>query len=650
MLYYRDFESYEGQSRHESSDRRSGLSAKGQLVVEWLRSTPRPLDGMPRGNEEGVPRFSGHPDDLIWFLEDVRDLCMQAGCFEDCEWAQWCPAVCYSKHDLYDLVDKQKKVKIDSYQALLNYRLSFTDIAAQLQISSQLSWIEKDDLFLEGFNRELQGKILRRLKWSDQRQYVDDPWPTYQDSSKPSKAPGVGSRSQVIEVDGIKVAVAEPSSSALVEGRCESSFEHIEVTSYIAKESLTAVLQGECLQGRLEERSEEKLLGVKASVELEVTEAWGDSPVSQPKYSHSSLPPHTNIQPQIPPIELRDAEDEQRVNKRPVEAVACATEVPKPTLEPRGDLCEVPERARSIKVEEIELEVEAKGQSKGWTWSLGVETCMMSPSALSQPAKRSGTTALRVNNAHSLAPRTCSAAAVEIYTGLSQKSENYLFEGYEVYEGKVKAPHSGGWSAILESTAISTTRKSTKEAALRVRTPQILYKKKWMPPYVKGEVRRLYGVLCRVFKATRLGIEPKQSPGPHWHSGQDLSLTLRVFMFFLECMKVSEESDEHETPSRLICLLWRVFSVFLEDALWSGELLSRPLLQSGNPALSHWTLTLVRGLMFSRKYLRVSRTPRESEEVAKRSPSLDIRSSKNPSKVKRQEDTYISPYELSYEP
>ncbi|KAI6095297.1 hypothetical protein EDD16DRAFT_1720964 [Pisolithus croceorrhizus] len=129
-------------------------------------------------------------DDLIWFLEDVQDLCMQAGCFEDCKWAQWsifylgieefeqwrcllcaerdwadflkdaswlfslfrCPAVCYSKYDLYNLVDKQKKVKINSYKALLNYWLCFTDIAAQLQISNQLSWMEKDDLFFEGFD------------------------------------------------------------------------------------------------------------------------------------------------------------------------------------------------------------------------------------------------------------------------------------------------------------------------------------------------------------------------------------------------------------------------------------------------------------------------------------------------------------------
>ncbi|KAI6097706.1 hypothetical protein EDD16DRAFT_1716061 [Pisolithus croceorrhizus] len=633
MLYYRDFEGYESQSRCKRSDRRSGLSAEGQLVVEWLQSAPQPLDGMPRWNEEGAPRFTGHPDELIWFLEDVRDLCMQAGCFKDCEWAQWsiyylgieefkrwrhllhaetdwadflkdatrlfslfrCPIVCYSKHDLYDLVDKQKK----------------------------LSWIEKDDLFLEGFDQEFQGKILRRLKWNDRRQYVDDPWPTYQvareaerlleegyhfelreaclardqwsareaqyeaemrelraamteeqcqepercsesarpgskasqsssstslkiqsltcnllDSSKPSKAPGEGLRSQVVEVDSI-----------------ESSFECIEVTSCIAKGSLTAGLWGECLRGRIEEQSKGKVLGAKASVKLEVTEAWGDSPVSQPEYFHSSLPPHTDIQPQIPPIELRDTEDEQRVNEQPIEAEAHALEVQKPTLEPRGDLCEVPERAGSIEVEEIELEVEAEGQSKvvaqrkppeakirrkslksvpqrireispelwtthsssrlsgwtvlliylqqGWTRSLGVETCATSPSTLSQPAKRSGTTALHVNDAHSLAPHTCSAAAVEIYTGLSQKSKSYLFKGYEV-----KAPHSAGWSTILESTAISSTRKSIKEAALRVRTPQILYKKMQKPPRVEGEAQRLRGGPHSCF-------EPPSSPLSH---------------------------------------------------------------------------------------------------------------------------------------
>ncbi|KAI6095303.1 hypothetical protein EV401DRAFT_2083781 [Pisolithus croceorrhizus] len=378
-----------------------------------------------------------------------------------------------------------------------------------------------------------------------------------EDSSKPLKVPGVGLRSQAVEVDGIEVAVAELSGPPLVEGRCETSFEHIEVTSYIAKESLTAELQGECLQGNIEEQSEGKVLGAKASVELKVTEAWGDSPVSQPEYFHSSPSPHTDIPPQNSSIKPQHAEDEPRANERPIEAVACVPDLPKPTLEPRGDLCEVLEHARSVEVEETESGVEAEGQSKvvarrkppevkvrrktlksvsrtikeilpefwrthgsgrssgwtilliywqqGWTRSLGVETCMTSPSTLSQPAKRSGTTALRVNNAHSLVPRTCSVTAVEIYAGLSQKSKNHLFKGYESLEGKVQclrrvilmlqveAPHSAGWSAILESTAISSTRKSTNEAALRVRTPQILYMKMQKPPCVEGEARQLRG-------------------------------------------------------------------------------------------------------------------------------------------------------------
>ncbi|KAI6105121.1 hypothetical protein EDD16DRAFT_1524354, partial [Pisolithus croceorrhizus] len=388
-----------------------------------------------------------------------------------------------------------------------------------------------------------------------------------------------------------------------------------------------------------------------------------------------------------PPIEPQDAQDEPRVNERPIEAEAHALEVLKPTLEPRGDLCEVPERARSVEVEETESGVEAEGQSKvvarrkppeaknrrkslksvsrrikeilpefwtthsssrlsgwtisliylqqGWTRSLGVETCTTSPSALSQPAKRSGTTALRVNDMHSLAPRTCSAAAVEIYTSLSQKSKNYLFKGYESLEGKVEAPHSGGWSTILESTAISSTRKSTKEVASRVRTPQIPYMKMQKPPCVEGEARQLqegphlcdghvhtlYGVLHRVFEATRLGIEPKQSPGP-----------------------TGTQDKTQASPFVFLCLLWRVFSVFLEDTLWSGKPLSRPLLRSSNPALSHWTLILIRGLMLSclceptasiYEYLG-------HQERAKRwqgeAPPLDIRSSKNPSKVKRREE------------
>ncbi|KAI6094327.1 hypothetical protein F5141DRAFT_1069866 [Pisolithus sp. B1] len=485
MLYYRDYESYESQLRHESPVQRSSSSFEGQLVVEQLQSAPRPLDGMLRGKEDDVPRFSGHPDNLLWYLENVRNLCMQASCFEDHEWARWsifylgidkfeqwrsllyaerdwadfvtdmCPAVQYSKHDLYDLIDKQKKVKIDLYEALLDYWLHFTKVAAHLRVMSQLSSIEKDDLFLEGFDREFQ-RFFEALKGFRR------------------KLKRSGSRSR----------------------QCQ-------------------------------------------------------------------------------------ALDETRTVERPVEPAVHALEVPKPPLEPKDDLHKAPEQAGSHKVEEVEQKIEAKMQSKvvawrkppeektqrkslksviwrmkdiipglwtahsngrphglavlliylqqGWTWSLGVEMCATNPSVLSQPAKRSGTTTLRVNNTHSLAPHTCSDAAMKFYASLSYKSESCLLEGYEVYGGKVKAPHS----------ATSSTQKPTKKVAtLRVRTPQILCMKKQTPPCFKGEARRLqegphscdglYGVPHQVFEAMRLGIEPN-----------------------LKYVKVFKGSNQLKTPSKL---------------------------------------------------------------------------------------------------
>ncbi|KAI6100398.1 hypothetical protein EDD16DRAFT_1717442 [Pisolithus croceorrhizus] len=173
---------------------------------------------MPRKGAVDAPRFSGSPDDLLRYLKDVRVCCMQASCFEDCGWAQWaiwylgtdkfeqwrrllhaerdwadfvtdvsqifllfrCPPAQYLKYDLYDLVDKQKKVKINSSEAILDYRLCFTEVATHLQVTNQLSSIEKDDLYLEGFDREFQGEILQSLEWDGQRRHTEDPWPTCQ--------------------------------------------------------------------------------------------------------------------------------------------------------------------------------------------------------------------------------------------------------------------------------------------------------------------------------------------------------------------------------------------------------------------------------------------------------------------------------------
>ncbi|KAI6114594.1 hypothetical protein EDD16DRAFT_1521015 [Pisolithus croceorrhizus] len=276
-----------------------------------------------------------------------------------------CPVVRYSKHNLYDLIDKQKTVKIDSYEALLDYQLYFTKVTR-----------EAERLLEKGYHSELrEACITRDQQRAREAQYearvqeskatraeeqcrgmercsftaleIQSLTYSLQDSLKLLKVLGESSRSQALKVDGIEVAMAEPSSLPLVE-----------------EEPLTVRLQGDCLQGKLEEQSKEKLLGVKASVELEATEALGDSPVPQSEYLHPSSSPHADILPQNPPIEPQDAQDEPRTDEQPIEAVVLTLKVPKPTPEPRDDLCEVPEQAGHTKVEEIKLEVEIERQSK----------------------------------------------------------------------------------------------------------------------------------------------------------------------------------------------------------------------------------------------------------------------------------------------
>ncbi|KAI6106700.1 hypothetical protein EV401DRAFT_1892461 [Pisolithus croceorrhizus] len=257
---------------------------------------------MPRKGAVDAPRFSGSPDDLLRYLKDVRVCCMQASCFEDCGWAQWaiwylgtdkfeqwrrCPPAQYLKYDLYDLVDKQKKVKINSSEAILDYQLCFTEVATHLQVTNQLSSIEKDDLYLEGFDREFQGEILQSLEWDGQRRHTEDPWPTCQ--------------------------VTQEAKRLFKKGYC-SDLRQV----HMAREQSKAECQ--------------------------------------------------RMAREIPPIKPQDAQDEPRTDEWPVEAVAHALEVPKPTLEPRGDLCEVPEQAGHTEVEEIRLEVEVKRQSKVVAW------------------------------------------------------------------------------------------------------------------------------------------------------------------------------------------------------------------------------------------------------------------------------------------
>ncbi|KAI6156450.1 hypothetical protein EDD17DRAFT_1512416 [Pisolithus thermaeus] len=250
-----------------------------------------------------------------------------------------------------------------------------------------------------------------------------------QDSSKLLKAPRESSRSQALEVDGIEVAMAEPSSSPLVKGRY--------------------------------------------------------------------------------------AQDEPRADEQPIEAVALTLKVPKPTPEPRDDLCGVPEQAGHTKVEEIKSEVEVERQSKVVAWRKPPEE------KIQRKTLKSVTWRIKeilpgfwithctagmdleswCRDTHNKSECTYDAA-MKIYAGLSYKSKNYLFEGYEILGGKVKAPHSG-----------------------------------YMECYI--EYLRLQG----------WGSSQSEAQGPTWHSGQDLSITLQVFI--LKHMKVFEGSNQLKTPSKL---------------------------------------------------------------------------------------------------
>ncbi|KAI6029632.1 hypothetical protein BKA83DRAFT_4478191 [Pisolithus microcarpus] len=541
---FQDYKCYESQSRHENLVRRSSSSLESELMVEWLRNSPWPLDGMPRRQEEDAPRFSGHPDDLLWS-----------------------PPAQYSKYDLYDLVDEQKKVKIDSLKALLDYRLCFTKVATHLRVTNQLSSIEKDDLYLEGFDRGFQCEILQRLEWNDRRRYADDPWPTcqvtreaeglleegycfesrqarydrdqqrareaqyeamvqelramraqeecsereraarpgpsaskfpcsasletysltetLQDSFMPSKVPEDDLRGQLLEVDGVEVVTAEPSHSSPVEGRHKATFEDLQVTPRMENQLLTIGLQGTRVVGKPEVQNEGELLGMKVSVKLNTTEVMGDIPAPQTKYFQSPSSPYADIPPQNSLNEPQDAKDEPDTDEQPDEAAVDALEAHKPLPEPREDPCEVLQQAGSFEIEEIKSEAEIEG----WTQSLGVETCTTSPGELSQLTKQVRATALRVKAARPLASLNHNDAAMKIYAGSSYESESCLFQGYEVYADKVKAPHLSGWSTTVESMATSSSQQLTKKATSTVRTPQTPCMRKKTPLCFEGKVR-----------------------------------------------------------------------------------------------------------------------------------------------------------------
>ncbi|KAI6022840.1 hypothetical protein BKA83DRAFT_4125593 [Pisolithus microcarpus] len=297
---------------------------------------------MPQRGVVGAPRFSGDPDNLLGYLEDVRGCCMQSGCFEDQVWARWSiwylrierfPRTQYSKYDLYDLVDEQKKVKIDSFEALLDYWLCFTKVVTCLQVTSQLSSIKKDNLYLKGH-------------------HADDPWPTCQVTREAERLLEKGYCLELREArivrDQWKAQEAQyearmqelramraqerccererpgsraskfPSPTLLetypLTKNLQDSFMPSKVTPNMGNELLMVELQGNCLQKKPEVQNEEDLLGTKPSVEPEVTETMGDSPIPQSKYFHSPSSPSTDFPSQDLSIKPQDAKDEPHIS------------------------------------------------------------------------------------------------------------------------------------------------------------------------------------------------------------------------------------------------------------------------------------------------------------------------------------------------
>ncbi|KIN92753.1 hypothetical protein M404DRAFT_36750 [Pisolithus tinctorius Marx 270] len=182
--------------------------SEGKLIVEFLRrsreNAPRELEGMPPRHSKDAPRFSG--------------LCEHENCFDDQEWAKW---VCwyassevsdswyefiedqlswpefvvaiarlypgsrkmdqkYSRNGLYGLVDSQARREIHTEEELMNYRLYFLDLAMFLRVSKQLEADELEDLYVQGFDKEFQHEIIRKMRHNNRWRHSDDPWPMEQ--------------------------------------------------------------------------------------------------------------------------------------------------------------------------------------------------------------------------------------------------------------------------------------------------------------------------------------------------------------------------------------------------------------------------------------------------------------------------------------
>jgi hypothetical protein len=169
---------------------------------------------MPCRGSPDAPRFSGQPEDLAHYLDDVAQLCEATGSLDGSrkikyalkyisreveelwtlaaeesggDWSEFLQKTArfypeidwdwkYSRAHLRDTVKRWASSPMTSRAHLGQYLRDFERIALYLVRKKRLSEEERNSLFLEGFNPGFKKDLLCRLSLSDLYHHPDDSW------------------------------------------------------------------------------------------------------------------------------------------------------------------------------------------------------------------------------------------------------------------------------------------------------------------------------------------------------------------------------------------------------------------------------------------------------------------------------------------
>ncbi|KIN95275.1 hypothetical protein M404DRAFT_104076, partial [Pisolithus tinctorius Marx 270] len=170
---------------------------------------------MPLHNTAKAPSFSGEPCNLLHFLEDIKQLCEDAGYYADQDkirWTLhylsrtdeelWVTLDAVSKGDWEGFIEELKtyypRAEYDDRQHtvseldeiiqryaswLMNtrgklgeYFREFQHVATFLRKRNHLSERERDTKFLQGFHVDFRNILLQQLSLLHPQHYMDEPW------------------------------------------------------------------------------------------------------------------------------------------------------------------------------------------------------------------------------------------------------------------------------------------------------------------------------------------------------------------------------------------------------------------------------------------------------------------------------------------